>query len=86
MPSRNLSSNVDAFLKEFLSELPIFKILGTPKLVESTALYSDVSNPDVQLVCKYLRAYNAGGKKGIDRLYRGATPSVDKMQKYCDYH
>ena len=76
MPSRNSSSNANAFLKEFLSEIPIFKLLGTPKLVKSTAQYSDVSDPDVQLVCKYLRAYEIGGKKGIDRLYKDATPGI----------
>ena len=86
MPSRNSSSNADSFLKDFLSEIPIFKLLGTPKLVESTAQYSDVSDPDVQLVCKYLRAYEIGGKKGIDRLYKGAAPSVNMVQKYCGYH
>ena len=70
VPSRNLSSNADVFLQDFLSEIPIFKLLGTLTLVESTAPYSDVSDPDVQLVCKYLRAYRIGGEKGIDRLYK----------------
>ena len=75
MPSRNLSSNADVFLEDFVSEIPIFKLLGTPTLVESTAQYSDVSDPDVQLVCKYLNAYDIGGGKGIDKLYKeGAVP------------
>ena len=86
MPSRNSSSNAGIFLKSFLSEIPIFKLLGTQKLVESTAQYSDVSDPDVQLVCKYLKVYDIGGKKGIDRLYKGAAPSVNMVQKYCGYH
>ena len=85
VPSRNSSSYADTFLKNFLSEIPIFKLLGTPKLVKSTAQYSDVSDPDVQLVCKYLRAYEIGGKKGIDKLYKGAAPSVNMVQKYCGY-
>ena len=75
MPSRSLSSHADVFLEDFLSEIPIFKLLGTPTLVESTAQYSDVSDPDVQLVCKYLNAYDIGGGKGIDKLYKeGAVP------------
>ena len=76
VPSRNLSSNADVFLKEFRSEIPIFKLLGTPTLVESTAQYSDVSDPDVQLVCKYLKAYDIGGGKGIDKLYKEGTDTT----------
>ena len=80
VPSRNSSSNADDFLEEFLSEIPILKLLGTPKLVESTAQYIDVSHPDVQLVCKYLKAYETGGKKGIDKLYKdGTARSADMM-------
>ena len=75
MPSRNLSSNADVFLEEFRSEIPIFKLLGTPKQVESTAQYSDLSDPGVQLVCKYLKAYDTeiSGVKRIDQLYKEGT-------------
>ena len=45
-------------------------MLGTTELVKSTAQYSVESNPDVQLVCKYLKAYETGGEKGIDRLFK----------------
>ena len=76
MPSRNLSSNADVFLKDFISEIPIFKLLGTPTFVESTTQYSDVSDPDVQLVCKYLKAYDNGGEKGIDKLYKEGAVHV----------
>ena len=78
MPSRNLSSNAGIFLEEFCSEIPIFKLLGTPKMVESTAQYSEVSDPDVQLVCKYLKAYDIeiGRMKGIDMLYKEGTDNT----------
>ena len=29
-----------------------------------------VVDEDVQLVCKYLKAYQVGGKNGIDKLYK----------------
>ena len=70
VPSWNSSPNANVFLDDFLSEMPILKLLGRPTLVVSTARYSDVSDPDVQLVCKYLKAYDIGGVKGIDRLYK----------------
>ena len=82
VPSRNLSSNADVFLQDFLSEIPIFKLLGTPTLVESTAPYSDVSDPDVQLVCKYFKAYSIGGEKGIDRLYKEGLHNNNSIIKW----
>ena len=67
-------------MEEFLSEIPILKLLGTSKLVENTAQYFDLTHPDVQLVCKYLKAYETGGKKGIDKLYKdGMARSADMM-------
>ena len=76
MPARSSSSNADSFLEDFLSEIPILGILGTVQLVESTAQYSVESNPDIQLVCKYLKAYETGGEKGIDRLFKEGTEPV----------
>jgi len=57
-------------LEDFLSEIPILRILGSAELVKRNAQYSAESNPDVQLVCKYLKAYETGGEKGIDRLFK----------------
>jgi len=71
-------SNPKEFLEDFLSEIPILRTLGTAELVESTAQYSVKSNPDVQLVCKYLKAYETGGEKGIDRLFKEGTVPVLK--------
>lgn len=76
MPARSLSLDADNFLENFRSEIPIFGILGTVQLVESTAQYSVQSNPDLQLVCKYLKAYETGGDKGIDRLFNEGTIPV----------
>ena len=68
-------SCADEFLEEFRSEIPIFKLLGSTKLIQSDAQYSVEceKNSGVQLVCKYLKAYETGGKKGIDKLYKEGT-------------
>ena len=76
VPARSSLSNADSFLEDFLSEIPILGVLGTVQLVESTAQYSVESNPDIQLVCKYLKAYETGGEKGIDRLFKEGTEPV----------
>ncbi len=47
-----------------MDEIPVFHLLGTPHYI-SPDIPFDV-NDDVQLVCKYLNAYNKGE---IDRLY-----------------
>jgi len=78
VPARGLSSNPIDLLEDFLSEIPILRTLGTAEIVESTAQYSVKSNPDVQLVCKYLKAYETGGEKGIDRLFKEGTVPVLK--------
>ena len=44
--------------------------MGSTKLIQSDSPYSDEGNSGVQLVCKYLKAYETGGKKGIDKLYK----------------
>ena len=47
--------------------VPVVKLLGTPHYVGSDVPY--VVDEDVQLVCKYLRAYKQRGEnKGIDKL------------------
>ena len=76
VPARSLSPNPNDILEDFLSEIPILRTLSTAEKVESTAQYSVESNPDVQLVCKYLKAYETGGEKGIDRLFKEGTVPV----------
>ena len=48
----------------FYREVPIFKLLGSPKFIDPDIPY-DIDS-DVQLVCKYLRAYKTGA---IDQMY-----------------
>ena len=52
----------------FYREVPIFKLLGSPKFIDPDILY-DIDS-DVQLVCKYLRAYKTGA---IDRMYHNIS-------------
>ena len=59
-----------------MSEIPILRVLGTADLVTSDTQYSIESNADIQLVCKYLRAYETGGEKGIDKLFKEGTIPV----------
>ncbi len=54
-------------LKQFREEVPTLGLLGTQHLISSEKPYS--VDADVQLVCKYLQAFDRG-IKGIDRLYR----------------
>ena len=64
-------------MADFLSRIPILRGLNKV-LVKNSAQYSVESNPDVQLVCKYLKAYETGGEKGIDRLFKEVTFTVLK--------
>ena len=49
--------------------------MGTTKLIPTDAQYTVHSEKKsgVQLVCKYLKAYETGGRRGIDRLFREGT-------------
>lgn len=58
----------DMSLKEFFEDIPALGLLGTPHVVYPETPY--VVDDDVQLVCKYLKAYKIGGTKGIDKLYK----------------
>ena len=56
-------------LKKFLDDIPILGLVGTPDIVSPRRPY--VVDEDVQLVCKYLRAYKGRtGKNGIDKLFK----------------
>ncbi len=58
-------------LKEFYEEVPALALLGTPEEIHPTTPY--VVDEEVQLVCKYLKAYNAfksGSSKGINKLFK----------------
>ena len=70
VPSRD-EANVEESLELFFEDLPALGMLGTPHLVCHDAPY--IVDEEVQLVCKYLKAYRIGGTKGIDRLYKEGT-------------
>ena len=55
-------------LKHFQQEIPALGLLGTPHQIHCDTPYT--VDDGVQLVCKYLKALQVGGKGGIDRLYQ----------------
>ena len=61
-------------LKHFQQEVPALGLLGTPHYIHPDTLYT--VDEEVQLVCKYLKALQIGGKKGIDRLYQEGEVQV----------
>jgi len=67
VPSR-IKMNGGMSLNEFFEDVPALGLLGTPYLVEPTVPYE--VDEEVQLVCKYLRAFKIGGTKGINKLYK----------------
>ena len=60
--------NSELSLMEFFEDIPALGLLGTPYEIDPNAPY--VVDEEVQLVCKYLRAYKIGGRKGINKLYK----------------
>ena len=55
-------------LKQFRAEVPALGLVGSAHYIHPEIPYS--VDAEVQLVCKYLRAYPIRGLKGIDRLYK----------------
>ncbi len=66
--------NSEMSLIEFFEDIPALGLLGTPYLINPEAPY--VVDEEVQLVCKYLRAYKIGGTKGINKLYKEGKPKI----------
>ena len=58
---------LEGSLKHFQSEIPVLGLLGSPRLIDHNEPL--VADANVQLVCKYLRAYHDRTIAGIDRLY-----------------
>ena len=65
VPSRSTKGEYHENLEQFKTEVPVLGLLGTPVAIEHTSKFSITS--DVQLVCKYLKAFET---KRIDKLYR----------------
>ena len=72
VPSRIDSKNPRESLDQFVEEVPVLGMLGAPHAIDPDTPYT--VDDDVQLVCKYLKAYwvfrDRGGRKGINRLYK----------------
>ena len=72
VPSRISSESPEAALAQFIDEVPALGMLGVPRAIDHNTPYT--VDEDVQLVCKYLKAYwgniEKGGQKGINKLYR----------------
>ena len=64
----------DKALKCFQQEVPALGLLGTPHYIHPDTPYT--VDKEVQLVCKYLKAFQIGGKKGIDRLHQEGEVQV----------
>ena len=72
VPSRISSQSPTQALAQFKEEVPALGLLGVPHVIHQNTPYT--LDDDVQLVCKYLQAYQLylekGGQKGINRPYR----------------
>lgn len=71
VPSRIRSESPEAALADFIDDVPALGILGVPHAIDHNTPYT--VDEDVQLVCKYLKAYWTfveRGQRGINKLYR----------------
>lgn len=68
VPSLGDNIHPQICLKCFCDDIPVLALIGVGHMIDKSQSYS--VDEDVQLVCKYLKAYSVGGTKGIDRLYR----------------
>ena len=84
VPSLDHTYNPEESLRIFCEKVPTLRILGSPHVINLATPY--VVDQDVQLVCKYLRAYKIGGTKGIDRLYKeGLLMLIHPVIHLCNY-
>ena len=74
VPSRNTKGDPLENLEQFKTEVPVLGLLGTPVPIEHTSKFTITG--DVQLVCKYLKAFET---EQIDRLYR-------ECKLFYEYH
>ena len=68
VPSLHHTYKPKESLDMFCEAISTLHLLGSPHVIHPDTPYA--IDADVQLVCKYLRAYKIGGTKGIDRLYK----------------
>lgn len=65
VPAKELECNLKKYFKEFTEEVAVLGLLGNPHEVDASTKYT--VDADVQLVCKYLRAYD---EPTINRMYQ----------------
>ena len=72
VPSRISSETPEQSLDQFIKEVPALGMLGDHWAINSSTPYT--VDEDVQLVCKYLKAYwvymKKRGQEGINKLYK----------------
>ena len=68
VPSLDHEHKPEESLGLFMECFPTLRLLGSSHLIDP-AIPMTVDE-DVQLVCKYLRAYKIGGIKGIDKIIK----------------
>jgi hypothetical protein len=74
--------NPDSSLELFCNEFPALQLIGRPRCIREDNPYNVDS--DVQLVCKYLRAYKMEGDTthGINKLHpRGLPGDLERLLK-----
>jgi len=80
IPSRSAGVDPLEDLDHFKTEVPVLGLLGTPVPIERSSKFSITD--EVQLVCKYLRAYET---KRIDKLYRDGKWLYLVVNRTCCY-
>ena len=65
VPSRDLTMTPEEMLEQFCGDIPMLCLLGSPRKILNEISF--IIDEEVQLVCKYLKAYK---EKRIDRLYK----------------
>ena len=83
VPSREHDMCPEDALTLFINDIPVLGLIGSKHLIEKDEPYSIDS--DAQLVCKYLKAYKIGGRRGIDKLYRERKCSLVNNKERCMY-
>lgn len=83
VPSRISSETPEQSLAQFIEEVPALGMLGDRCEIDSSTPYT--VDEDVQLVCKYLKAYwvymKKRGQEGINKLYRDTSkPDLEHYQ------
>lgn len=65
IPAKELECDLDEYCKEFTEKVAVLGLLGDCHPVDASTKYT--VDPDVQLVCKYLKAYD---ELQINRMYQ----------------